>query len=49
MQNGIDQRYYRMGLASLGGVSGGMLAVGIISMIVIENIASIVTVVLSAI
>lgn len=40
IQNGIDQRYYRMGLASLGGVSGGMMAVGIISMIVIENIAS---------
>ena len=49
IQNGIDQRYYRMGLASLGGVSGGMLAVGIISMIVIENIASTVMVVLSAI
>ena len=48
LQNGIDQRYYRMGLASLGGVSGGMLAVGIISMIVIENIASTVTVLLSA-
>ncbi len=40
IQNGIDQRYYRMGLASLGGVSGGMMAVGIISMIVIENIVS---------
>ena len=49
MQNGIDQRYYRMGLASLGGVSGGMLAVGIISMIVIQNIASTVTVILSTI
>ena len=49
LQNGIDQRYYRMGLASLGGVSGGMLAVGIISMIVIENIASTIMVMLSAI
>lgn len=48
-QNGIDQRYYRMGLASLGGVSGGMLAVGIISMIVIQNIASAITVLLSLI
>ena len=49
LQNGIAQRYYRMGLASLGGVSGGMLTVGIISMIVIENIASAITVILSAI
>lgn len=47
LQNGIDQRYYRMGLASLGGVSGGMLAVGIISMIVIENISSAFTVIFS--
>lgn len=49
LQNGIDQRYYRMGLASLGGVSGGMLAVGIITMIVVQNIASAATVILSAI
>lgn len=49
LQNGIDQRYYRMGLASLGGVSGGMLAVGIVSMVVIQNIASTITVILSAI
>ena len=49
LQNGIDQRYYRMGLASLGGVAGGMLAVGIISMIVIQNIASAITVMLSLI
>ena len=48
LQNGIGQRYYRMGLASLGGVSGGMLAVGIISMVVINNIASTITVLLSA-
>lgn len=47
LQNGIDQRYYRMGLASLGGVSGGMLAVGVITMIVVQNIASAVTVMLS--
>lgn len=49
LQNGIDQRYYRMGLASLGGVSGGMLAVGIITMFVVQNIASVATVILSAI
>ena len=48
-QNGIDPRYYRIGLASLGGVSGGMLAVGIISMVVIQNIASAITVLLSLI
>lgn len=48
-QSIVDQRYYRMGLASLGGVSGGMLAVGIICMIVVTNAASAVTVVLSGI
>lgn len=47
LQNGIDKRYYRMGLASLGGVSGGMLAVGMITMIVVQNIASAVTVIFS--
>lgn len=39
-QNGIDPRYYRIGLASLGGVSGGMLAVGILAMFVIQSVAS---------
>lgn len=48
-QSIVDQRYYRMGLASLGGVSGGMLAVGIICMIVVTNAASAVTVLLSGI
>lgn len=48
-ENIVDQRYYRMGLASLGGVSGGMLAVGIICMIVVTNAASAVTVLLSGI
>ncbi|MBR4072481.1 MAG: hypothetical protein IKK24_00945 [Clostridia bacterium] len=38
---GVDPRYYPMGLASLGGTSGGMLALGIIIMILTENIASI--------
>lgn len=32
-----DQRYYRMGLASLGGVSGGMLAIGIVCIAVVSN------------
>lgn len=48
-QSIVDQRYYRMGLASLGGVSGGMLAVGIICMIVVTNAASAVTVLFSGI
>lgn len=39
-QNGIDPRYYRIGLASLGGVSGGMLATGILAMFVIRSVAS---------
>lgn len=46
-QNGIDPRYYRIGLASLGGVSGGMLAVGIIAMFVIQSVASELTLILS--
>ncbi|MGN0493174.1 MAG: hypothetical protein ACI4F7_05955, partial [Acutalibacteraceae bacterium] len=46
-QNGIDPRYYRIGLASLGGVSGGMLAVGIIAMFVIQSIASELTLIMS--
>ena len=46
-QNGIDPRYYRIGLASLGGVSGGMLAVGILAMFVIQGVASELTLVLS--
>lgn len=42
-----DRRYYTMGLASVGGVSGGMLAVGIICIIVVTNLTSAVTAVLS--
>lgn len=38
-----DSRYYRIGLASIGGVSGGMLALGIIAMIIISNISSYIT------
>lgn len=34
-----DQRYYRFGLAAIGGVSGGMLAVGIIIMFAADYIA----------
>lgn len=42
-----DRRYYTMGLASVGGVSGGMLAVGIICMIVVSNLITILTSVIS--
>lgn len=38
-----DQRYYRLGLASVGGVSGGMLAVGIIIMLCVNYAASFIT------
>lgn len=34
-----DQRYYRFGLAAIGGVSGGMLTVGIIIMLAADYIA----------
>ena len=42
-----DRRYYTMGLASVGGVSGGMLAVGIICMIVVSNLITVLTSVIS--
>ena len=42
-----DRRYYTMGLASVGGVSGGMLAVGIICIVVVNNLTSAVTAVIS--
>lgn len=42
-----DQRYYRMGIASLGGVSGGMLALGIFVFILINNTASFITLIVS--
>ncbi|MBQ6847534.1 MAG: DUF2628 domain-containing protein [Clostridia bacterium] len=35
-----DQRFYKMGLAAIGGQSGGMLAVGIIIMVVVQNITT---------
>lgn len=42
-----DQRYYKMGLAALGGVSGGMLALGIFIMIGISNVSSLVAIAIS--
>lgn len=42
-----DSRYYTMGLAAVGGVSGGMLAVGIVCMIFATNLSSVLTTVLS--
>lgn len=42
-----DQQYYRIALSSIGGVSGGMVAVGIIALILVENVASIITLFLS--
>lgn len=39
---GTDKRFYRMGLASIGGVSGGMVVLGIVIMIVVTNFATIV-------
>ena len=41
-----DMRYYRLGLASIGGVSGGMVVLGIVIMILSSNIAEITTTVL---
>lgn len=42
-----DQRYYRLGISSLGGVSGSMLAVGIILAVAITAIPSLVTAVMT--
>lgn len=39
-QSGLDQRYYKLGLSAVGGTSGGMLAVGILIMITVENLLS---------
>lgn len=46
---GIDPRYYRIGLASVGGVSGGMVAVGIVCIIVASNISTLITYLMSLI
>ena len=40
---GTDKRFYKMGLASIGGVSGGMVALGIVIMIMVSNFAAIIT------
>lgn len=39
-QSGLDQRYYKLGLSAVGGTSGGMLAVGILIKITVENLLS---------
>lgn len=44
-----DQRFYRLGLASIGGVSGGMLTLGIVILISVNNISSIINTVLAMI
>ncbi len=38
-----DQRFYKMGLISLGGTSGGMLALGLLIMIVASSIVNLIT------
>ena len=43
----VDMRYYQMGLMSIGGTSGGMLALGIAIIIFAENITSIIFSVIS--
>lgn len=40
---GTDSRFYKMGLASIGGVSGGMVALGIVIMIMVTNFAIIIS------
>lgn len=41
-----DVRYYKLGLASIGGVSGGMVVLGIVIMILSSNIAEIIATIL---
>ena len=38
-----DQRYYKLGLASIGGVSGGMVVLGIVIMMLTSNVASMIS------
>lgn len=42
-----DMLYYRIGLHSIGGVSGGALAAGIVSIIILNNAVSIITTILA--
>ena len=42
-----DPRYYRLGLAATGGVSGGMLALGIVIILASESITSVITSIIS--
>lgn len=42
-----DSRYYTMGLAAVGGVSGGMLAAGIICMVFVMNLSDVLVSLLS--
>lgn len=42
-----DPRYYRIGLAAIGGVSGGMLALGIVLYCIINTMSSIISAVLA--
>ncbi|MEE1330132.1 MAG: zinc ribbon domain-containing protein [Acutalibacteraceae bacterium] len=44
-----DSRYYKIGLASVGGVSGGMLAAGLVCIVVVNNAVSLVTALISMI
>ena len=43
-----DNRYYKIGLASIGGVSGGMAVLGIVIMILAGNLAEIITTLVSS-
>lgn len=45
----VDVRYYQMGLMSLGGTSGGMLALGFAIMFFVENISTVIFAALAAI
>ncbi len=42
-----ESPYYKLGLSSIGGVSGGMMALGIIIMVVVANISSIITTIIN--
>ncbi len=45
----VDMRYYQMGLVSLGGTSGGMLALGFAVMFFTENLSTIIFAVVTAV
>lgn len=39
----VDPRYYKIGLASIGGTSSGMAVLGVAIMVIVEDVLSLIT------